>query len=203
MDPYILNSRMKNIVQFDCETGGLDPYKESLLAYAFVPFNPEAEIAPLEIFVEPDKIVISDYVMQNIFPKYKERWEAEKVRPKEAFEKTQEWVSAYRKEIGFTNKDQRLHLCSWNIGFDQCFWRQLSHWVGGKSIRGLAHRAMDTYTVAHLAHLLKDYPVEKLTSDGAIEHFNVKIAEADRHTAIGDCRAQNEILAQCVKLLGG
>lgn len=176
----------------DVETSGANPFRNEVLAVALVPLLSDA--APLDLYVRPNKIVWNVHA-KEMFKGYQERWEERAVDPQAACEHIERYLAD-------TFPSRPVTPIGHNIGFDVAFLRKLAFLGGRDQLAHLSHRGIDTHTILYLLHMQDKVPEVALTSDGAFRHFDIRVPDADRHTAIGDALGTKQLMLRLLDLSG-
>lgn len=177
--------KQNKLVAIDTETSGLCPRSNALLQVAMVPINFDAN--PISINVAPESIKWQP-TAKKMFEPQEAEWMASVVDYAAGLSLIEGWLAAAGSCI----------LVGHNVGFDVSFLKQLS--ATGGLPRGLHHRSIDTYTLAHaaFAHAGADMP-DGLTA--LLDHFCIFVPGHDRHTAIGDALATAALYKELMKML--
>lgn len=152
-----------------------------------VPFD--ARIDPLQVFVafEPNNPPEWNEFASKNFEKFRASWERGAVSASEACQIIEDWISrGWHRET--------ITPVGHNVGFDQAFLRKLAFRGGREQIAGISHRGVDTHTLLQLLLLEQKVPPEAVTSNGAFRHFDIRIDESARHTALGDATATRQLM---------
>mgnify|MGYP001608867504 CR=1 FL=1 len=94
-------------------------------------------------------------------------------------------------------------LVGHNVGFDYSFLKQLVATTGHERLPKLSHRSVDTHSLLRCLAWLGRIPVSACSSDGALAHFGIDVADGERHTALGDARATLRLTEAIFDELGG
>lgn len=187
----MVNLRNTDLVVVDVETSGVNPFRNDVLAIAFVPLAKDKE--PLEVYVDAESIVWAEQAMK-IFRNYEPQWEKNKVPPSTACDLLECYLAT-------TFDGRPVTPLGQNIGFDVAFLRKLAYLGGREQLRGLSHRAVDTHTMLYVLSLQGRLPKSALSSDGAFQHFGIEVHKGSRHTALGDALATRELALRLFELL--
>lgn len=179
-----------NILFVDTETGGLNPFKHSLLEVGLVAQVNGHQTGVLQFYVKHDSYEITEKAMQvnklNI-----DDVNNEGIDTKEAAEKMKTFVLEH-----FGN--EKPVLCGHNPSIDKYMIRQQIFSANGLEMDDLiSHRMIDTMSIIWALHLAGALPYEACSSSGAFEYFGISIRE--RHKALDDCLATAELLLKLIE----
>jgi DNA polymerase-3 subunit epsilon len=177
----------------DVETSGTNPFEHALLAVAIVPLDDT--VAPLEVLVASNDVHWSERA-RAMFATWEARWLREGVSPTAALAQIEGWLAQY-------GGGRPVTPIGHNVGFDSAFLKQLAHRAGRESVSGLSHRAIDTHTLLTVLADQGRIPESARTSDGAFSHFEIRVAEGARHTALGDALSTRSLYRRLTGLLVG
>lgn len=175
----------------DCETGGLEPGKHSLLSVAGVVWSPD--IQPTELFnfyiheenlnvsksaLEVNKINLNKVILEGFSPKSATNIITESI------------VRFFAKELNIViDNKNTITLAGHNVGFDISFLKRL--WrlgvPGENSFPSFfSHRSLDTSSISKFLQMIGHFPEGKASSDALFDYCGVQIPAEMRHTALGD-----------------
>ncbi len=180
-----------NLLVVDVETTGPNILLHEVLSVAFVPIVANCE--PLVLYVRTPDHMWSAYAKTN-FARFDREWTEHAVPPAIAATRIEEYVA---KVTG----NQQTTLVGHNVGFDLAFLRKLAARAGREDLLGISHRCVDTHTLLFLAWLDGRLPEAALTSDGAFEHFGIRVPAERRHTALADALATREMFLELLQVL--
>jgi DNA polymerase III epsilon subunit-like protein len=183
---------------FDCETGGLDPKKHSLLTAYFVIYNEKHEkLDELELYLKPD---LGDIIADP------EALAVTGIDIKVHLEdpRTMTYSDGYKQLVTMLEKHKikgkRKHFrpCGQNISFDIGFilaqlipedeWNKLVH-----------HRALDTLQILTFLQDVGFLPVDLGNLESQVEYFGIPKGEV--HNAKEDVRMTVDVYQAYVKLM--
>lgn len=172
-------SDLKNLVIVDTETTGENPFEHEILSAALIPLVSKKRF---EVHVKVLRDAVWTGYSRELFSSFEQRWNSEAVDPVEA-------VSRIEKFIDESFAGEEINLVGHNVAFDRFFLARLASRAGVKSIRGISHRTIDTYSLLTILHWMGRIPKSATSSSGAFAHFRIEVSPSDRHTAIGDAVA--------------
>ena len=171
---------LNNVVVVDTETSGPDPFSHQLLSVSFSPINEGIEC--LDIYIRPDDIVWSK-LAKEFFKKYENKWLKKSVSSEQAYRLINNYLNV--------NFDNKVLLLGHNVGFDLSFLKKLAHSTGNEFFKNISYRSIDTHTLLFLYSIYHDKNISDLS--GALEYFDIFIANNERHTALGDAIATKKL----------
>ena len=179
----------------DTETGGLDPASHSLLSVGLVVGDGPKVLNSLEILIRHEPYVVSaggmavnriDLVQHT----------AAALEPKMALTVLDVFLDQH-----FPHLCQPILLAGHNVAFDMAFLGTFLASQGRALEPRFSHRAVDTHSLAAGLRDAGRLPMENLSSTALFAHFGIEVAEARRHTALGDALATFELYWKLVGLL--
>ncbi|MCR4317602.1 MAG: 3'-5' exonuclease [Planctomycetes bacterium] len=184
---------LRRVAFIDCETGGLDPEKHSLLSVGIVLALPEGfqkfeiGIRHAEYYVQADALKVNGI---NLI-----EHEKSSVPPKAAVEKIIEFCSAH------LLTDDRWLICGHNIHFDVGFLKPFFHSVGVDFEKYFSHRMIDTSSILRFLYFAGVLDADVSSSNKAFDHFKIEVE--GRHTALGDALATCELFLKLTEVVVG
>lgn len=178
----------------DTETGGLDPYKDSLLSVGGIVWDAGRVVAEIDILVAEDTINVEADAMKI------NRIDLEHIRlnglqPREAVLELERFLDVH---FGVNSK---VALAGHNVGFDAGFLKRLYR-LGGESYqKRFSHRLLDTASVMRFLALANRLPFEDPSLDAGLRHFGIQVPNKDRHSALGDARATAQLLNKLIRVV--
>ena len=183
---------------YDCETGGTDPNRYSILTAYFAIYNEQFDkLDELELFLKPDEGDIK-YVQESL--------EITGIDIKTHLEDPRTVTCSEGKDIllkfleKHKIKGKRRHYrpCGQNIAFDENF--IMSQVVPEEEWRKLVHyRALDTLTILTFLQDLEFLPKDLGNLESQVEYFNIPKGRA--HDAKEDIRMTVDVYRAYRKLL--
>ena len=179
----------------DTETGGLDPASHSLLSVGLVVGDGPKVLNSLEILIRHEPYVVSaggmavnriDLVQHT----------AAALEPKMALTVLDVFLDQH-----FPHMCQPILLAGHNVAFDMAFLGRFLAGQGRALEPRFSHRTVDTHSLAAGLRDAGRLPMENLSSTALFAHFGIEVAEARRHTALGDALATFELYWKLVGLL--
>ena len=177
----------------DTETGGLDPRSHSLLSLGLVVGDAAGVRDSAEILIQHEPYVVTGGGMKVNRIDLAKHHEAA-LPPAAALGALDEFIRAH------FPAEARVTLVGHNIGFDQAFLSQFLLTMGRDPEERFHHRVVDTHSIASALRDAGRLDVQKLGSDALFGHFGIHVAEAKRHTALGDALATFELYWKLVEL---
>lgn len=186
------------MIVLDTETGGLDPNVQSILSVGCVVLNDNLSIIDeFEIYVKEDNIVAEARALG--INKIDLEWlKVNGKTPADALGELNTFLSKYY------NGKERITMAGHNIGFDVGFMKRLYRQAGKTSNdyeNRFSHRTLDTAGIIRYLMLAKRLDIPAANSTDAFKHFNIKIADGQRHTALADARGTAQLLAKLVDMV--
>lgn len=184
----------------DVETGGLDPNKHSLLEVGLLARFPGGETKEFSCRIAEPEIVIDPYLLHRVtdgsnklaLEANSDKWEG--LHPLTACNLIACWLSSALAGV----EPRTVFMSAHNTPFDTGFIRRLWRLAGDEAPHCpsilTGYHSLDTYSLATLAHRRNDIPKSGRLND-IVEALGLEqVPEADRHTALGDCRLQLQVL---------
>ena len=179
----------------DTETGGLDPASHSLLSVGLVVGDGSKVLNSLEILIRHEPYVVSAGGMAvNRIDLV--RHSAAALEPKMALTVLDVFLDQH-----FPHMCQPILLAGHNVAFDMAFLGRFLAGQGRALEPRFSHRTVDTHSLAAGLRDAGRLPMENLSSTALFAHFGIEVAEARRHTALGDALATFELYWKLVGLL--
>ena len=175
---------MRRVIVVDTETGGLDPEQDAVLEIALVcgerEFNVKIHSVSGRVSHEALAYNGIDIDAHN----------NEALMPDAAWLQVKTWVDETQAILG----GDRPTLCWHNVGFDVGFVQRL-YKICTRPVPGLftTYRVVDTHTMLWERTVRGALPVDCVGLDSALKHYG--IACGARHTALGDAKATQRLLA--------
>ncbi|MEO6729828.1 MAG: 3'-5' exonuclease [Ferruginibacter sp.] len=180
------------ILFIDTETGGLDPFVNSLLSIAFVVWQNFNIIDTKEIFINDGILNVTSQALEingidivnhsNI-----------SVTPEIAINQIESFL-----ELHF-EKDEKITLGGHNINFDVNFFKHFlskNHYTYHKRF---SHRIVDTATILYYLYLGGKIKQKTISSTEAFNIFGIVVNK--RHSAIGDAIATAELFTILLRII--
>jgi DNA polymerase-3 subunit epsilon len=184
-------SDLSNLVVVDTETTGEDPFTHEILSVAFVPL---ASDKTFEVNIQLIKDASwTAYGLLN-FSNFERAWTHSAVEAKDAVARIEKFIS--------DNYSDEICLVGHNVAFDRFFLARLAYRAGVKTIKGISHRTIDTYSLLMALNLLGKIPKSSTSSEEAFKHFGILIPSDQRHTALGDATATKTLFLKLMAELG-
>ncbi|MFN3202631.1 MAG: exonuclease domain-containing protein [Bradymonadia bacterium] len=189
--PSVPTHTLSRVVVLDTETGGLDPWSNSLLSIGLVSGDGAHRT---EIFVAEPEIVITPE--SEKIHRLSARWIGEHgISPAQACEAVEAFLAQC------TVDGRAPIIAGHNVAFDLAFLRRAYHIAGRPLPNALGHRTLDTHTLLWSLVARNRLPPETCASDGAFAHFGIAPPEEARHTALGDALATRDLLARLLEMI--
>ena len=181
---------MKNtFLVIDTETGGLNCKKNSILSIAGVVWQPRGGITKLfDLYIkEPDMNVEEKALKIN-----KIDLNVVNEQGYSPFEAVRHIKMALDNRFGHHRKP--IQLVGHNVSFDLGFIKRLYRLAGQDFYIDFRNRALDTCSILQFLMISGKVKGFRASADVLFESAGVKIAENDRHTAMGDALATAQSL---------
>lgn len=176
----------------DTETGGLDPYCESLLTVSLVAWSRERVGPAIDLFVsEPDLVTTTESMGINRIDLSRIRTEG--VTPSVAVDCIGQFVRQHFRS------GQRVVLAGHNVAFDIGFLKRLYRLANRDYSLVFSHRSFDTSSVLRFLRLTRLADLPDDGSEAAFAHFDVQPPEGSRHSAAGDALATAHLITRLVE----
>lgn len=189
---------MTKLLVIDTETGGIDPSQHSLLTLGAVIWDNGTVGEGLEFAIaEPIPNVTARAMEINRIDLAAHARRA--MSPAAAVSALEEWLRHHFADA-FESGDKVL-LAGHNVGFDVGFLKRLYQQARRDYDAIFSHRTLDTAGVLRFLTLAGIRTESKADSTTAFSELDVQIADADRHTALGDARATAVLLSRLIALV--
>lgn len=179
------------IIFVDCETGGLDPHKHSLLTIAFVLWENFTVVDGIELFVNDG---INKYDEDALF--------INQINIDEHNRKAMKSIEVLNKMDLFLRQyfkpNEKITLAGHNINFDVNFLKNFMLRNKRSFNMYFSHRYIDTSSILYYLYLAGKIPTKSISSDEAFRLFSIKIEK--RHSALGDAKGTAELFSKLIKL---
>jgi DNA polymerase-3 subunit epsilon len=186
---------LDNIVVIDTETGGTDPSEHSLLSIALVrvgryttdgaPVSGEWFVREPVLSVTPKALEINQIDLRTIGARgYSPRGVCAAL------------------ESFFVQQDMdpgKTILCGHNVAFDVGFLKRLYR-LRDLNDYPFNYRTIDTHAIMWALGAAGKMPMCSSLDEG-LAHFNIKVPEGERHTALGDAVATSKLLLSLLTLM--
>jgi len=183
---------------YDCETGGTDAHRHSLLTAFFSIYDSNFEkIDELELFLKPDdgEIVAVQDALEITGIDIKIHLEDPRTIP---YSKGKEVLLAFLEKYKIKGKRRHYRPCGQNIGFDENF--IMTQLVPEEEWRKLVHyRAIDTLQVLTFLQDIGFLPEDLGNLESQVDYFNIPKGRA--HDAKEDIRMTVDVYRAYRKLL--
>ncbi len=184
-----MNERNRFLI-IDCETGGIDADKHSILTIAGIGWEPGKEINTNSIFnisikehnlnIDPEAIKVNNINLNDIV--------MYGLPPGEA-------VNEIVRAITFWNATEPVILAGHNVSFDIAFLKRLFRLANRNDFKAyFSHRSLDTASIFKFLQISKMVDDFGNSSNAFFKFCNVEIKDKDRHTAKGDALATAQSL---------
>lgn len=180
-----------NLLFLDTETGGLNPFKNSLLQVGMVAYVDGNIIDTKEFSIKEDNYIITATSLKfNGLNLYEDIY-------KNGISKE----SAIQTIIDFTKKNfnEKPILVGHNPSVDKYMVRELFNNVKFDMDDYISHRMIDTMSLIWGLYFAGKLPKETCSSDGAFKYFNIIIEK--RHHALDDSLTTVKLFEELIKLL--
>lgn len=176
--------RNKTYLVVDTETGGLNPYKNSILSCAGVLWKPGKMIKPIFNFYVREKNIVCEQKALEV-NKIDLRDVENGLTPLQAVEEIRRSLNE-----NFGKDRKSVTLVGHNIPFDVSFIKRMYRLAGNKNYsRDFHNRAIDTASILEFLILSGKVDAKRASADVLFESAGVKIKDVHRHTALGDAIA--------------
>lgn len=172
-----------NLLWIDTETGGLDPFRHSLLTLALVAkpchgWEPDVdEIA----FRHPTYMVEAEAMAVNRIDLV--RHHAQALEPAAAVARIEAFLDRH------VPQGEKAMLGGHNVGFDIAFLMPYLRQHGPHLVGRFSHRQVDTMTLAATLRAGGLLPEGKGGLTDLLQHYGLELTAEQRHTALGDALA--------------
>lgn len=175
----------------DTETGGLDPFKDSLLQVGLVAYI-DGKIADKKfISIKQESYsVTAEALKYNKLDLYKDVYE-NGCKPREALDEVIDFIQR--------NFNDRPILVGHNVSLDKYFLKQLFNKQNESIDKHINHRMIDTMSLLWGLHIANRIPKEACSSDGAFKYFNIEVK--NRHNALDDCTATVKLYEELIQMI--
>jgi DNA polymerase III alpha subunit (gram-positive type) len=187
-----------NYLFFDCETGGIDEHRESLLTAYFVAYSPSWEkLGDIELFLKPDdgQIVAEQEALDVTGINIEEHLKDPRtVTYSEGAKQLKEFLEQFK----IKGKRSHYRPCGQNVGFDIRFvnaklipqeeWKKLVH-----------YRPLDTLQILTFLQDVEFLPKDLGNLSSQVEYFNIPKGQA--HDAKEDIRMTVDVYRAYCKLM--
>lgn len=196
VNPY--KGAKREFLILDCETGGVDPFKNSLLTIGLVAMKYDPEIDSLvyedsiEIILKSDYYNVTEKAME-INQLDLEYLQAEGNTPEEAVQIIQAFI--------MDNFEEKPIVVGHNVGMDKYFLSKLLQEYGYSWDYFFSHRLIDVMGILWGMHFSGQIPLSACNSEGSLKHFWVE--NLDPHNAESDAMAIGELFEELIQQLGG
>jgi len=175
----------------DTETGGLDPFKHSLLQVGLVAYANGGIEDKIEISIKENSYNVSmDALKYNGLDLYEDIYKVG-VTKDVAVDKIIEFI-----ERNFKDKPV---LAGHNLSLDKYMLRQLLKVKGINMDEYINHRMIDTMSLLWGLYIAGKIPLEACSSSGALDYFGIEVK--NKHRALEDCMGTIEVFEKIKKLL--
>ena len=176
---------MKNtFLVIDTETGGLNCDKNSILSIAGVIWEPRGEISKLfDLYIKEPVMNVEERALKVNKIDLKDVYERG-LAPREAVIHIKKALDA---RFGMGRKP--IQLVGHNVSFDLGFIKRLYRLAGLDYYSDFRDRALDSCSILQFLMISGKIKGFRASADVLFESAGVKIAEKDRHTALGDAFA--------------
>ena len=173
----------------DTETGGLSCEKNSILSIAGVVWQPRGEINKLfDIYIKEPVMNVEEKALKINKIDLEHVYE-HGLTPREAVVHIKKALDAR-----FGQNRKPIQLVGHNVSFDLGFIKRLYRLAGLDYYSDFRGRALDTCSILQFLMISGKVKGFRASADVLFESAGVKIAENDRHTAIGDALATAQSL---------
>lgn len=183
---------------YDCETGGTDSRRHSLLTAFFVIYNANWEkLDELELFLKPDEgeIVAIQEALEVTGIDLKTHLEDPRTVP---YSEGRDILITFLEKHKIKGKRRHFRPCGQNIGFDENF--VMAQLVPEEEWRKLVHyRALDTLTILTFLQDVGFLPSDLGNLESQVEYFNIPKGRA--HDAKEDIRMTVDVYRAYRKML--
>lgn len=187
-----------NYLFFDCETGGTDEHRHSLLTAYFVVYSPEWEkLGDLELFLKPDEgEIVAEQEALNVtgIDLKTHLADPRTVTYSEGSKQLLDFLQKYK----IPKKRRHFRPCGQNVGFDIRFvnaqlvekyeWEKLVH-----------YRPLDTLQILTFLQDVDFLPKDLGNLSSQVEYFNIPMGQA--HDAKEDIRMTVDVYRAYRKLM--
>lgn len=187
---------LESLIALDVETGGLDPDTNALLTVGLFPVG--VEHLGYELQIQPElKAWTAEALNVNGIDLAAHARDESTLSRYDACRYLNQIAETYEHLI-----PGRPTLLGHNVAFDIAFIRAMFRDSKITPHRLWSyHRTVDTHSLLWTLHALGEVPSEALSSSGGFAHFGIELADGERHTATGDCKATAELLRVCLEKL--
>lgn len=187
----------------DCETGGLDPSKHSLLSIAGIIWEPGKSPRILfDFFIKESLITIEPEAMEvnRIHLSGISRFG---ISPEQAIRKIKDIV-IHEFKLGDKLGYVKVPLAGHNVGFDIGFLKRLYRLTNKESefSKLFSHQSLDTASILSFLMCSNHIQSKRPSSNFLFEYCKVTPPEEARHTALGDAMATANALNVLVEKFG-
>lgn len=184
---------MNRYLVFDTETGGLDDQTHSLLTLGMVACEGHDQLETLELGIRHEPYVVSAGGLKvnriNLVDHH-----ATALEPSEIIKKVLAFCDRHFGEDAIT-------LVGHNVSFDVAFFKRFLSGQGFDMEQRFHHRIVDTHSIAKALRDKGKLPMMRLSSDELFKHFNIKVPDEKRHTALGDALATHTLYLNLLELM--
>lgn len=187
---------MARLLVLDTETGGTDPLVHNILSVGCVVWEDGVLGARSEFLIAEPEVSVTEEALAINRIDIEQHWRNAQP-PKEAMQALLKFLfEHFAAEIAAGDKATLVgHNVSFDVGFLQRFFR-----ICGLPYRDyFSHRTIDTATIVRFLELTGSLPLASASSTDAFKHFNIKVPEGQRHTALADAVATGELLSRLVE----
>ena len=183
---------MKDRILFiDTETGGIDPYKNSLLSIGLVVWCDYKIIDSIEVLINDGVLDVTQKALE-INKINLEEHKRNSVTPKKAIKE----ILFFLKK-NFEEK-QKITLAGHNVNFDVNFFRVFLTKNNIDFHKFFSHRFVDTSSILYYLYLAGKIKNKTISSQEAFDLFGIHISE--RHTALGDAIATAKLFTRLLSM---
>lgn len=176
----------------DTETGGLDPYKYSLLTLGMVVWEDMKIVDTEELFINDGKLAVTNESLSINKIDIKEHRKIA-ISPKEAIKKINTFL-----EHNF-HQYNKITLAGHNINFDVNFLRFFLSQNNENFNKYFSHRFIDTSSILYYLYLAGYIKERAISSSEAFDLFRISVE--GRHTALGDAIATAQLFSHLLALV--
>jgi DNA polymerase-3 subunit epsilon len=197
---FVLLSKQKSnyikvsdkILFLDTETGGINPFKNSLLSIAFVVWSDFKIIDYIEVLIN-----------DGILDVTKEALEINKINLTEHVKIAKSPDLVIKEILDFLMRNfsggEKITLAGHNINFDVNFFRVFLNNYGIEFHDIFSHRYVDTSSILYYLYLAGKIKYKAISSQQAFDLFQIEVPK--RHTAMADALATAELFTKLLLII--
>ena len=181
-----------NLIFLDTETGGLNPFRHSLLQVGMVAYVDgqikgfvELEVSELNYNTTDEALKVNKLDINDL--------RKNGVKKELILERIIEFKNKYFGEI------EKPVLAGHNISFDRCFIWKLFDDCDLDILNHFSHRSLDTMSILWALYDIGKIPKEACSSEGAFKFFDIKVEK--RHTALADAVATVQLYMKLTEMI--